>query len=82
MTKSKRKLITNFIRPCRYAELVSNIVSVEKNGSDKIRVCIDFRNVNRATTKDEYPRSIADMLLNDASGDKVINFLEGNPGYN
>jgi hypothetical protein len=82
MTESKRKLIANFIRPCRYAESVSNIMSVEKHGSDKIRVCIDFRNVNRATTKDEYPRSTADMLLNDASGDKVINFLEGNAGYN
>jgi hypothetical protein len=25
---------------------------------------------------------IADMLINDASGHKVINFLDGNAGYN
>jgi hypothetical protein len=38
-----------FIRPCRYVEWISNIVLVEKKGSSKIRVCIDFRNLNRAT---------------------------------
>ena len=29
-----------------------------------------------------YPMPIADMLINDASGHKVINFLDGNAGYN
>jgi hypothetical protein len=62
-----RLLKANFIRPYRYAEWISNIVPVEKKGSDKIRVCIDFRNLNRATPKDEYPMLIADMLINDAS---------------
>jgi hypothetical protein len=75
-------LKTNFIRPCRYAKWFSNIVSVEKEGSSKIRVCIDFRNLNRATPKDEYPMPIADMLINDASGHKVLSFLDGNIGYN
>jgi hypothetical protein len=60
-------LKAKFTRPCRYAEWVSNIVSVEKKGSSKIRVFIDFRNLNRATSKDEYPIPIADMLINDAS---------------
>jgi hypothetical protein len=71
-----------FIRPCRYAELISNIVPVEKKGSDKIRVCNDFRNLNRATPKDEYPMPIVDVLINDALGHKVINFLDGNVAYN
>jgi hypothetical protein len=75
-------LKTNFIRPCRYAKWFSNIVSVEKEGSGKIRVCIDFRNLNRATSKDEYRMPIADMLINDASGHKVLSVLDGNIGYN
>jgi hypothetical protein len=57
-------------------------VSVETKGSSKIRVCIDFRNVNRATPKDEYPMPIADMLINDALGHKVLSFLDSNAGYN
>jgi hypothetical protein len=55
---------------------------VEKKGSGKIRVCINFRNLNRATPKDEYLMSIADMLINDALGHKVLSFLDGNAGYN
>ena len=77
-----RLLKADFIRPCRYADWISNIVPVEKKGSGKIRVCIDFRDLNRATPKDEYPMPIADMLINDASGHKVISFLDGNAGYN
>jgi hypothetical protein len=77
-----RLLQAGFIQSCTYAEWVSNIVSVEKKDSRKIRVCIDFRDLNRATLKDEYPMSIADMLINDASGYQVISFLDGNASYN
>jgi hypothetical protein len=72
----------NFIRPCRYADWISNIVLVEKKGTGKIHVCNDFCNLNRATPKDEYPMPIADMLVNDSSSHKVISFLDGNAGYN
>jgi hypothetical protein len=75
-------LQAGFIQPCRYAEWVSNIVPVEKIDSRKIRVCINFRDLNRATLKDEYPMSIADMLINDVLGHQVISFLHGNAGYN
>jgi hypothetical protein len=62
-------------------EWVSNIVPVEKN-TGKIHVHIDFRNLNKATPKDEYPMPIDDMLINNASGHRVISFLDGNGGYN
>jgi hypothetical protein len=48
----------------------------------KIRICVDFRNLNRATLKDEYPMLVADLLIDSASGNKVICFLDGNAGYN
>jgi hypothetical protein len=47
----ERLIEANFIRPCRYAEWISNIVHVyKKNGN--MRVCIDFRDLNRATPMD------------------------------
>jgi hypothetical protein len=48
----------------------------------KIWLCVDFRNLNRATAKDEYPMPIADLLVDSASGNKVISFLDCNVGYN
>jgi hypothetical protein len=55
---------------------------MEKKNTDKIQVCIDFRNLNKATPKDEYPMPIADMVINNASGHRIISFLNGNAGYN
>jgi hypothetical protein len=43
---------------------------------------MDFRELNRATSKDEYPMSIAEMLINAAAGNKILSFMDGNAGYN
>lgn len=67
----------NFVRHCRYAEWISNTVPVEKKVSCKLRVLIDFRDLNRATPRDEYSKPIAGILINDDSGYKVISFLDG-----
>jgi hypothetical protein len=77
----ERLIEENFIRPCGYAEWISNIVPVyKKNG--KMRVCIDFRDLNRATPMDGYPMPVADLLVDAAAGHKVISFMDGNTGYN
>jgi hypothetical protein len=55
---------------------------MEKKNTGKIRVCINFHNINKPTPKDEYPMPIPDMLINNASGHRVIRFLDGNVGYN
>ena len=45
-------------------------------------VCINFRDLNKATPMDGYPMPIADMLVDVAAGHKVISFMDGNAGYN
>jgi hypothetical protein len=55
---------------------------MEKKNIGKIRVCVDLCDLNRTTPKDEHPIPMADDLINKASGHKVINFLDGNVGYN
>ena len=77
----ERLVRVGFIRPARYVEWLSNIVRViKKNG--KLRICIDFRNLNMATLKDEYPMPVADLLVDGASGYKVLSFMDGHSGYN
>jgi hypothetical protein len=55
---------------------------VEKENTGKIQVCIDFHNLNKATPKNEYPMLIADMFINNASGHRVLSFLDGDASYN
>jgi hypothetical protein len=45
--ETERLLEAKFIRPCRYAEWISNVVPVHKKNG-KLRVCIDFRDLNKA----------------------------------
>ena len=77
----EKMLKAGFIRPCRYAEWISSIVPVEKKDG-RWRVAIDFRDLNRATPKDEYPMPVAETLINAAAGHKVLSFMDGNAGYN
>jgi hypothetical protein len=73
-------LQAGFMQPCRYADWVSNIVPVEKKNTGKIWICMDFRNLNRATPKDEYPMPVANLLVDSTSGNRVISFLDDNAG--
>ncbi|KAM1404194.1 hypothetical protein ACFX2I_012695 [Malus domestica] len=60
-----RLLKARFIRTARYVEWLANIVPVLKK-SGALRICIDFRNLNLATPKDEYtmpPRPIIRSYL-------------------
>jgi hypothetical protein len=77
----ERLIEANFIRPCIYAEWISNIVPVYKKNRT-MRVCIDFRDLNRATPMDGYPMPVADLLVDAAARHKVISFMDGNAGYN
>jgi hypothetical protein len=43
---------------------------------------VDFRDLNRATPKDEYPMPVTETLINAATGHKILSFIDGNAGYN
>jgi hypothetical protein len=77
----ERLLRCNFIRTTRYVDWIANIVPViKKNGS--LRVCIDFRDLNAATPKDEYPMPVAEMLVDSVAGYEYLSMLDGYSGYN
>jgi hypothetical protein len=77
----ERLLKCGFIRPARYVDWLANVVPVKKkNGT--IRVCIDFRDLNLATPKDEYPMPVAEMLVDSAAGFEYLSMLDGYSGYN
>ena len=46
----------------RFSDLVSNLVAVRKKTSEII-LCIDFRNLNKASLKDNYPLPKMEHIL-------------------
>jgi hypothetical protein len=53
--KELQKMVdTGIIAPIRYSSWMSNLVVVRKKNGD-IRLCVDFRNLNQLSLKDNYP---------------------------
>ena len=77
----ERLLKAGFIRTTEYVQWLLNIIPViKKNG--QIRICIDFRNLNLVTLKDEYVMPIADMLVDAVANNEILSFMDGYSGYN
>jgi hypothetical protein len=51
----------------------------KKNG--KMRMCIDFTNLNKACLKDDYPLPRIDTLMDVAAGLEMMNMLDCFSGY-
>ena len=77
----KKMYDVGIIVPLRYSEWVSNLVSVRKK-TWEIRMCIEFRNLNKASLKDNYLLPKMDHILQRVVGSKIISLLDGFLGYN
>jgi hypothetical protein len=77
----KKLLAASFIKPIQHPRWLSNIVPIKKKNG-KIRCCVDFRNLNKACPKDEFPLSNMDLLIDSATGHAMFSFMDGFSGYN
>ena len=57
------------------------MVPVRKKNED-IRICIDFRNLNKACQKDNFPLPPMEQILQAVAGSELMSFLDGFLGYN
>jgi hypothetical protein len=61
--KELNKLLSaKIIFPIRHTQWVSNLVLVWKKNRE-IRLCVDFRNLNRVSDKDNYPVPPMEQIL-------------------
>jgi ribonuclease HI len=77
----KKLLDAQIIVPLRYSEWVANLVPVRKK-SGEIRLCVDFRNLNRSSKKDNYPLPNMEHILQRVTGASRISMVDGFSGYN
>ena len=70
-----------FIKVVLYPQWVANIVPViKKNG--QVRICIDFRDLNWACPKDDFPLPHIDLLIDNTAGYEMLSFMDKFSGYN
>ena len=77
----KRMCDSKIIVPLRYYKWVSKIVPTRKKTCE-IRSCIDFRNLNNVSIKDNYPLPKMDHILQKVVGSSRISLLDIFSGYN
>lgn len=77
----QKLLNVNFIYPISDSQWVSPLVIVPKNNG-KWRVCIDYRELNKATLKYHFPFPFIEQVLDTLAGKKYFSFLDGFSGYN
>ena len=64
-----------------YPKLLDNVVPVPKK-DDKVRVCVNFRHLNKAIPKDDFPVPHINMLVDSTAGHLMLSFLDGFSSYN
>ena len=77
----EKLLVAGFIKPIQHPRWLSNIVPVKKKNG-QIRCCVDFRNLNRACPKDEFPLPNMDLLIDSMAGSTMFSFMDEFSGYN
>ena len=80
--KEVKKLFdAKIIVSLRFSKWLGNLVPVRKK-SWEIRLCVDFRNLNEVSLKDNYPLPKMDHILQRVVGSQRMSMLDGFLGYN
>ena len=75
----KKQFDAGFLAVARYPEWVANIVPVPKKGG-KVRMCVDYRDLNRASPKDNFPLPHIDILVDNTANFALFSFGLKNAG--
>ena len=80
--KEVNKLIeAGFIREVKYPTWIANIVPVRKKNG-QLRICVDFRDLNEACPKDDFPLPVTELMIDSTTGHEALSFMDCTAGYN
>ncbi|KAL6336056.1 hypothetical protein AAG906_003683 [Vitis piasezkii] len=77
----QKHLSVGFLSVVEYPEWLANVVLVPKK-DNKVRVCVDFRDLNKANPNDDFPLPHIDMQVDSTAGHSMLSFMDGFFGYN
>ena len=71
----QKQLSVGFISVVEYPEWLANVVLIPQK-DDKARVCVDFRDLNKANPKDDFPLLHIDLLVDSTAGHSMLPFMD------
>ena len=78
-----KQLKVGFIKHLHQVEWIANVVPVpKKDGNGKVRMCVDFKDLNKACPKDDFPLPHIDVLVANTAGSALMSFMDDFLGYN
>jgi len=80
--KQVNKLLeVGFIHEVKYPTWIANIVPVRKKNG-QLLICVNFRDLNGACPKDDFPLPVAEFMIDSTIGDEALSFMDCRVGYN
>ena len=77
--ETKKLIETSFIREEKYPDWIASIVPVKKKNWH-IRICVDFRDLNKTCPKDNFPLPVMEIMIDNTSSYEVFSFMDGSLG--
>jgi len=77
----ENQFYAGFLAIAKYPQWVANVVLVPKKDG-KVRMCVDYRDLNRASLKDDFPLPHIDILVDNTSKFSLFSFMDGFSRYN
>ena len=72
----KKQLDAGFLEVSKYPQWMANIVSVPKKDG-KVQMCVDYRELNRSSPKDNFPLPHIDTLVDNTAKHSLFSFMDG-----
>ena len=63
------------------AEWIANVVPIPKKDGN-VRMCVDFRDLNKSCPKDDFSLPHIDILVDNRTDNVLMSFMDGFSGYN
>jgi hypothetical protein len=76
-----KRIAAGFIREVKYPTWVNSIVPVKKKNG-QMCICVDFRDLNKACLKDDFPIPISGILIDSTIGYGIFSLMDGFSRYN
>lgn len=77
----QKQIDPGFLITFEYPQWLANIMFVPKKDR-KVRMCVDYRDLNKVSPKDDFPLPHIDMLIDNTAKFKVFSFMDGFSRYN